>query len=392
MINADTLTVRLEHRIENIDAGAWNQLAADDVYAQHGWLRVLETAVPEASNPVYFLLCEGGNVIGAAICYRFDEAAPSSLDEMLLGRLCGPFARLGISLRPALLCGPLIGQGRHVLWRRDMEAPELDRLLERLLDAISTFVANERLTLAVARLPAEEEALLAALAARKFARTMNWPVSYVDIRWESFDAYLKHLAALGSNMPTKARREVAAPAKAGIRLDQDDRFQDSADEILDLMEANQRAHSAAPLGLGRDFFRTLADRHGRSCVVTLARAEETLAGAALLLTAGGYAGGSLIGVSDDPRNRKAFTYFNLALYEPIRFCIERGLKRVYLGAGLYDMKSRRGCRELELAMFIRHRSAPGRFACRLWCAVHRRWSAKKLDRQGVRLPLAPAHR
>ncbi|MBA3562729.1 MAG: GNAT family N-acetyltransferase [Gammaproteobacteria bacterium] len=382
MINRETFTLERLRSIEDVDAGTWDRLAENDVYAQHGWLRVLEKTVVEASDPVYFLLREGKELVGAAVCYRLD-AVGSSLDEMWFGRLYRSLTRLGFSLSPALYCGPLLGQGRHVLWRR--EAPKPERLLARLLDAVSAFAAEKSLALAVAKLPIEEGVLLEMFAGRGFARTMNWPVSYVDIRWGSFDAYVGHLAALGSSMATKARREIAGPGKTGILLGGIEHFENLSQEVLELIEANQRAHSDTPLGLKREFFETLAQSHGASSIVTVASANGKLAGAALLLTAGDCAGGPLIGVSEDVRNRKAFTYFNLALYEPIRFCIEHGLKRIYLGAGLYDMKRRRGCRELELAMLIRPRRMLGRIACRFWCVAHRRWAVKKLERQGVRL-------
>lgn len=389
MTGQESFTIRRLQKIEDIDAEAWDRLAEDDVYARHGWLRVVEKSVPEAGDPVYFLLYAGEELAGAAICYRFDGVG-SSLDEMWLGRLYRALTRIRASLSPALFCGPMLGQGRHILWRRDARRPE--RLLARLADAVSAFAAAERRTLAVAKLPVDEHLLLEALSRRGFARTMNWPVSYVDIRWKSFDAYLEHLAELGSGRATKARREVAAPDKAGIRLVRGERFEHLAQEIFALIEANQRAHSDAPLELKREFVQKLADHHSASSVMTVARMGQKLLGASLLLTAGRHAGGPLIGVSDDACNRKAFTYFNLSLYAPIRFCIERGLERVWLGAGLYDTKRRRGCRELELAMLVRHRSAAGRIACRVWCAAHRRWAVKKLERQGVRLAAPAAHR
>ncbi|CAN5347904.1 hypothetical protein BH24PSE2_BH24PSE2_11650 [soil metagenome] len=370
-------------RIEDIDAAAWNRLAPDDVYAQHGWLRVVEVSVCEAVEPVYFLLREGGELLGAAICYVL-RTRGSSLDEMWFGRLHRPFARIGLSLSPALYCGPMIGQGRHMLWRRDTADPGF--VVDRLLDAMTAFAETERLALAVAKLPADQQSLLDALNARRFIRTMNWPVSYLEIRWENLDAYVSALPGSSSRMRTTVRREIAAPGKAGIRFTRPERFSTLSQELFDLVEANHRAHSEQPLGLAPDFFRTLERHHAGASIVTLACSDDGVTGVALLLTAGRCAGGPLIGVSDDARNRKAFTYFNLAFYEPIRICIERGLEGIWLGAGLYDMKRRRGCRERELVMLVRPRSTLGRAAARLWTAAHRRWVHRKLARDGVARP------
>jgi predicted N-acyltransferase len=371
---------RIVRRIAEVDAAAWDRLAEDDVFARHGWLATLEETVAEATEPVYFLLEDGARLEGAAIGYRLTGAAHCSLDEMLLGRLARPLGRVGLSLRPALYCGPLIGQGRHLLWRRDHASA--GRLIDCLLDAVCRHAAAERLNVAFAKLPVDERELLDAFAGRGFARTMNWPVSVLDLQWDSVDRWL---ASLGATASSKARREIAAPARNGVRIGAEHDFADSGDAIFALFEANQRAHSDEPLGIAPEFLRVLARRHADGSVMNVARADSGLAGAALLLTAGHAAGAPLIGMSGDPRNRKAFTYFNLAFYDPIRWCIEHGVRRLWLGAGAYVTKRRRGFHELGLALLIRHRSATGRALWRLLCALHGRWARAKLARDGVRL-------
>jgi len=371
---------RIVRGIAEVDAAAWDRLAEDDVFARHGWLATLEETVAEAAEPVYFLLEDGARLEGAAIGYRLTGAGHCSLDEMLLGRLARPLGRLGLSLRPALYCGPLIGQGRHLLWRRDHALT--GRLIDCLLDTVCSYAAAERLNLAFGKMPVDERELLGAFAGRGFARTMNWPVSVLDLRWDSVDGWL---ASLGGPAATKARREIAAPARTGVRIGAEPGFADAGAAIFALFEANQRAHSDKPLGIAPEFLRVLSRHHTQGCVMNVARDDSGIMGAALLLTAGRAAGAPLIGVSGDPRNRKAFTYFNLAFYDPVRWCIEQGVRRLWLGAGVYVTKRRRGFRELGLAMLIRHRSAPSHVLCRLLCALHGRWARAKLARDGIRL-------
>jgi uncharacterized protein len=362
--------------IAEIDAAAWDSLATNDVYARHGWLLSLEQNVADAADPVYFLLESDDALVGAAACYRFHNAYPSPVDALLLGRLAGPAARLGIRFGPVLACMPLIGHGRHLLWRDDDRHPNL--VIRALLDAVAEHARTERLSLAFAKLPDTEEALLAALAARGFSGIMNWPLAYIDICWDTFEEYLSSLAPGVAN---KVRREYAAPPKAGVSLREEISFAKIAEELFALVEANHRLYSHEPLGIAPGLFTALARLHKDNSVVTVARTQDKISGAALLLSAGNCAGGPLIGVSSDDANRKAFAYFNLAFYAPIRWCIEHGINRLFLGAGLYDMKRRRGCSMLGLTMSIQHRTASGRM---LWNAVgvlHRYWAAAKLRRQ-----------
>jgi predicted N-acyltransferase len=381
------LTIERVDRIAEVDCAGWARVAANDVYAQHGWLRVVEDTVAEASRPIYFLAFENGDLQGAAVCYRFDRgASPSSLERQLFGRLAAGARRLGGSLSPALYCGPLMGQGRYLLWRRDLAADDVDALLGALLDEICAFASAERLLLAVGKLPTHETSVVRALAGRRFIRTLNWPVSYIDLEWPDFDAYVTHLGGGGSSMATKVRREVAGPAKSGFELERGAALPHRDAEIFELIRANLRAHSRLSIDIAPKFLQQLQAWHAGQSVVSVATSSDgALAGAALLLTAGERAAGPLIGVSDDERNRKAFTYFNLAFYTPIKYCIEHGIKRLELGAGLYEMKRRRGCRELEIALFIRPRTMLGRLFWRLACAVHRAWVIAKLRGQGVRI-------
>jgi predicted N-acyltransferase len=382
-----TSVIRRVHDINDVDVAAWDRLALHDVYAQHGWLRTIQRTAANAADPIYFLLEEDGVLVGATISYRLEQDGPWILDELLFGRLARIFSRLNLSLQPALLCAPLIGQGRHILWQRDDGSPA--RIIGRLVDALVRYAEEQDLTLGIAKLPVDENVLIDSLARHCPAHSLNPPVSYIDINWDSFDAYV---AALGPGIATKVRRECAAPDKFGVKVSQEPCFRIVAPEAFELIEANQQAYSDEPLGIASSFFEILAQLHPDRSVVTVAHSGPTVTGVALLLVAGMSAGGPLIGVIGDATNRKSFTYFNLALYSPIRWCIEHNVKRLYLGAGLYEMKQRRGCELLGLAMLIRHRSAVGRLACRMMCTVHRLWLTRKLARQGVRVPQPPTRR
>lgn len=371
------------HRIDEVDVHAWDRLASDDPYARHGWLRALEESAADAADPAYLLVEEDGQLRGAAICYRSPRGGSRLLDELYFGRLGRHARRLGMSLHPALLCGPLFGQGRHLLW--DRARADAPAVLGRLRDAVIRQAEAWRLNLAFVKVPADEPELINALSEGAGSRSLNWPVNYVDIRWKDFDEYV---ASLGSRRATVVRRERAAPRSARVDITRETQVARDAGALYALIEGNQRAYSDEPLGVGASFFSSLARHHPEGSVVNVARDQGKLLGAALMVVAGRRAGGPFIGLEDEPRNRKAFSYFNLSLYEPIHWCICHGVERLYLGAGLYDAKKRRGCEVMELAMFLRHRSGLGRLLCAGLSGLHRRWVLGKLRRQSVAITFA----
>jgi hypothetical protein len=64
----------------------------------------------------------------------------------------------------------------------------------------------------------------------------------------------------------------------------------------------------------------------------------------------------MVGV-DKTKGRDGFVYFNNSYNEPIRYAIDRGLRRVYSGKLVYEVKTRRGFQLLGLGMYLR---VPGR--------------------------------
>jgi predicted N-acyltransferase len=60
---------------------------------------------------------------------------------------------------------------------------------------------------------------------------------------------------------------------------------------------------------------------------------------------------------DETKGREGFVYFNNSYNEPIRYAIDRGVRRIYAGKLVYEVKTRRGFELLGLAMYLR---VPGR--------------------------------
>jgi len=130
---------------------------------------------------------------------------------------------------------------------------------------------------------------------------------------------------------------------------------------------------------GPGFVKSLAKNHKYNAVFTVASTDTSneMTGCALLLIAEGAAAGPLIGVTNNDLNRKAFTYFNLSLCAPVRFCIENNISRIYFGGGLRTMKRRRGCNDMDTYVFIRPQGPLTEVSWRAWSYVHCRWILRK---------------
>ena len=60
----------------------------------------------------------------------------------------------------------------------------------------------------------------------------------------------------------------------------------------------------------------------------------------------------MVGI-DEIKGRQGLVYFNNGYNAPIRYAIERGVRRVYSGKLVYEVKTRRGFELLHLGMYLR---------------------------------------
>jgi len=369
--------------IADIPRSDWEALTKTDVYGQFGWLQAVETNMKGARCSQYFLLYHDEQLTAAAVGYRYSRGnGLSKLDELLFGNMASLASRLRLAPKEALYFGPLIGHGRHVFWDRGCNADDAAERIRALLERITAREASTGVKLVFGRIPNDESELLKILRTHGYLETQSWPISYLDVQWTSFADYLSSLSRCGKNLPNKIRREAAAPEKQGVQIKRLVEFGHDAAEIHQLFDLTQRKHSAGTLAFGPGLIKGLATCHADGSVISVASTgqEQELLGCALLLVADGAASGPLIGIAERKINRDAFTYFNLAFYVPIRFCIENDIRRIYFGGGYRNMKRKRGCKEMDVSLFIVTSSRFGGLFWRAWFIIHRYWIRRKTRR------------
>ena len=373
--------------IADVPRGAWESLTATDVHGQYGWLHSLEAGADGAKEPLYFLLYRDDELVAAAAGYRYcRDGRPNRPGELLFGKAFRLATAMHLVPKKILYIGPLFGHGRYIFWDRKYDEHEAIRHIQDLVGAIlSCKEIGDRATLVFGRIPSDEVELLAALRQLGCLDTRSWPISYIDLPWNDFEDYVSSLARRGKNMPTKVRHEVSAPAKHAVRIEEVGDFSSCASEIYGLFEDTYRKYAGFRPDFSPRLVEALAARHRQGCVMSVASTDHAVPklGAALLLTANGNAAGSLIGMADEEVNRKAFTYFHLAFYAPIRHCITRGIRRIYLGGGHREAKQKRGCKEMDVHLFLRPAGLVASVFWHLWLLFHRYRVQRKSARQSI---------
>lgn len=370
-------SITLHESLRDVARGEWDALADDDVLASHGWLVTMERTRCGGAPPLYVVARAAGRIVGGAAVARMRATdVIETVDHVLLGRLRPLAGRIGLSFLPALVAAPLRGFGCLPLAARELDEGARGRVLDAILDAIDAEATRQRVAIFFGDLRPCHADLAVRLAARGFGDALDDPVSVLDLRWDSFDAYLRHLDGVSRGARKDVRRQQNQNRKRGTTITVEDDAGRDADRLWQLMTLNERAHNRRPFGFVRDFFTSLASELPGDAVVYAARKQGRITATSLLLRRGASGYLPMVGV-DHAASGRDFTFFAIAHYRPIDDAIAGGLRTLHFGRALDGLKARRGCRLEETRLFYRAPARLGRHASRVWLGILSAWNRVK---------------
>lgn len=368
------LSLSVHSTIGDLESSEWDQLAGDNAFASYGWLLAAERCWLVTGEAVYFVARCDGEVAGGAVCYIVsDSRGLETLDELLLGRFTRIARCAGVGFLPALVCGPAQGYGWHIGVSEWLDIALQDRVRRIILNAMEKEADARGLVLSFALVLDNETALRTLLVGRCYLASRNMPVAVLDIPWNTFEAYLDHL-------PRRRRREFQRQHRrnheAGTRIELLDAENNLDASFLALLDGNARNHGWAGFPFASGFLEILRAQPGAGTLQFIARKGETVTGALLVLVRKDTALAYAVGV-DPHLARDDLTYFELVYRQLIEYAIGRGVKRIYYGRGMYELKKRRGCFLTESAIFTRVQYWRRPFY-RAWYAISSLWLRYKL--------------
>lgn len=317
--------VEVAGRIDRIDPSDWDALCEGRSFVDHRWQRLRE-AVYARYQPYYVQLRRRGRLEAAAVCtVARGFALPNSIPNPLLR---AAWRRLLASSRP-LRCGAFDSCQPALLTRPGCD---VDHLSARLLEAIGHLAKQQRTpAVAVINLSPRDRAWRA-LRAGGYRAVRVRPNTYLDLLWPTFASY-------EAGLPSKKRRELR-------------RYRRRAHEVGVTVDSLAPAAEAEPLlrRLVRDVFERHAapDPHvpdlfsrarsvlGDDFSVLVARQGQRLIGCMALLRCADELTVEWLGL-DYGRTRGTYTYHSL-LIESVAKAIEMGVRRVWFGDTVYDLK------------------------------------------------------
>ncbi|MGD2129435.1 MAG: peptidogalycan biosysnthesis protein [Lysobacterales bacterium] len=363
-LSARECSVEVVPSIKVVDRIEWDAMALD-VYMSYGWLRIIEESFLDPVEHRYFLARANGRLVGGVACHIHQKSQDVfTLDDSIFGRFKYLANRLGWSILPSLICGPLRAYGQHFIFEENLDSAERQMVASALFDALEREADDRSISITFNNVMAGEPELLDLLKRRGFSKTVNFPLNYLEIRWQNPAEYRKFLAK------RKLVREINKNRKEGVEISQLDPVDTCKGRLHELLDENYMKYNGKPLPVSNNFVSLCKNYLGSEATVYVAEKKGEIVGTIIMFHRNAVAYVTDVGV-DHRATGNDFTYFNLAYYRPVSDAIVMKMNRIYYGTMMYRMKAQRGCETTEIYLYHRPMRRLFRWLLVPLFAVHR---------------------
>lgn len=208
-----------------------------------------------------------------------------------------------------------------------------------VLDALKDVARQERMPLCFFAVEESREELRSTLMQEAFEEVFLVYDNLLSL--EGCGDLEDYFARFRSDARRRFRREMTQSQRSGIRSEITSDLRALGEEFGRLYHATYARYGSDHLHHGPEFWHALSDCLGPQAKALVARRGREILGFSLLLEKKDlwfYR----VGRRYDQSASSVSTYFNLAFYEPIRCALEGRRSRLWLGAGAWEAKHRRG--------------------------------------------------
>jgi uncharacterized protein len=335
------MRVEVVSSIADVPGTDWDQMAgALGMYSSVDWLRVVEDGGCDECR--YLLVYDADRVIGALPAYLMSDEPNDYYNLRSIFRNLPPPAEGGREC----LAGNRRGYRNEILLADGLPEVKQITVVRALIDELAELAGSAGsshaafLYLSEAGLQQIGKGVPGAQPVLSYSGD-----AWLDAPGESFDDYL---AGLSSKQRLTVRNEMKRFTACGLRVSTEHPA-DHATVLAELAGNVQEKYSGGP---GRRELTAALDRQhellGDHGILFACRDDVGIIGVALAYRWQNWLYMQVAGF-DYGRLPGAFEYFNVAIYEPLLYCYQHGLRGVHLGTGSHQAKALRGARIGPLA-------------------------------------------
>jgi len=337
---------KIVRRIEEIPASDWESVYPPVLEGYH-FFKALDDSNLQQFSLYYIIVYQEGKPAGAASCFLMDYSLDTTVQ--------GPLKTFTIFLKknfPALfnfkslMCGLPTGQGRLGI------VGEPIRTFEAIYKALEDIAEKEKVAIIVFKeFDSSYRDALTGLTQKGFHRFDSFPNTEQEIRFESFDSYLKSLSyATRYDLKRKFKK---VDGQVPIDLEITDRLGGALEEAYDLYRQMLLRHKTIFEVLPKEFFIRISEEMPKETKFFLWRIRGKLVAFAFCLTSKDYFLDCHTGL--DYSVAYQYHLYFIRFRDIMGWCIKNGIRTYEMGCTNYDPKKRLGFEFIPLDIYVKHR-------------------------------------
>jgi len=322
-----TYRIEVANSVDEVGAAEWAGLIEKRPFAHRRWFQFVESVL-HGYIPRYLLVYERDELVAAATCCQQNYY----YIPYLRSRFAKNIAQRLLHLFPLFSCENPMTEKSGLILR-----PGAANLAT--VQALSTAVGEEahrrRAFFIGFDYLDERESALIGRAACDYHLSPLPPDTYLDISWKTFEEYV---ASLNYRKRKNVRRDIRQAAAQGYRVERWGEYAERGDILFPLVANVHRKHGEADIPVGPDVY-VQAERLLPGSLVLAVYWHDQVVACELVFRDGDFLLPKLVGLN----YQHAALAYSLLAYEEIRYAIESGARRIYMGTTGYEFKRRLGC-------------------------------------------------
>jgi hypothetical protein len=339
--------------VERIDR-EWLDSVANDFCYTYGWFKIVEALRTRFEmEPRYLTVHEENRIVAFTPVFLTPDFPYFSVENRnsLIKTMVNLGNHMGFHLNHGrtLVCDPPNCLHSRIMQEENRETKDVFNLISAKIDEVCR---EERIPVSCFNAVPEFDELLAdKLQDFGYFRASTRNHLYLDIPWSSFDEYLN---SLEHKVSRNVKREIKKCEEAGILIEEEKNFENDAVTLSNL-SANtfSKYNKDRESPVDSSYFTALSKYAKDDARVFVAKKNERIIGFSLCFRKKDIIDVSMVGFDYDSLTKTDFAYFNVTYYVPVKWAIDKGIRRAYYRFGTEEAKLKRGCKIEKLHTFLK---------------------------------------
>jgi predicted N-acyltransferase len=347
--------VRVFNSVDDIGKDSIDEISSDAFFT-YGWFKTLEKQKDFKTSPFYVAVYKEDKLVAFTPCFldlfdHYSSYAPPVVPFMK--KFLNISNRLGLWKKHVLLCYSPFCFRSKIITAKNFRNPIIFKLIYKKINEICR---KEQILFSSFLFVSESDNLLAkTLQDFGYFRFSQVNTLHLDVRWPSFEVFLK---SFKSKLRKDIRRQIRKFDENGLIVELNPKIEELS-ERLSMLRANvSRKYNDDKQHLfGTSFFTNLTRFAGDKIKLFAAKKGNEIVAFGLSLRHKDTLDGYMFGTDYKSRTNTDFAYFNVVYYEPIKWAIQNGIKKIFYRLGAEDVKLRLGCKPENNLSFVKCHNA-----------------------------------